>query len=297
MKSASGYLIAGLGFWFATFGPCHLLKDMIGPSSQADEHRLDTGVGDGDRDGLADAEEQILAERFAPIVYHSSDESNFPTNVDWFLSKTSLWFYHYANPELRRLVVDKPSQSQLLGNRATDSGDPPRDVRSDGTRSDNKLVTFYLRDVAGPYRVGSTDSKGWVTYFHSYRNNVNGVTIQYWRFYAYNDAFNDHGGDWEGVHVVLDADLRPSRIGLLQHEKIEYKSFTEFLHEGNHPYIFSEGGGHGSRSSGSGIYARGCEGGCGGAYFAPSGSIIHALSFDRKPGQVARLVGSTAIQA
>jgi hypothetical protein len=47
---------------------------------------------DGDGDGLTDAFEQCLAERYAPVVYHSNHESNYPTNVDEFLSQTTLWF-------------------------------------------------------------------------------------------------------------------------------------------------------------------------------------------------------------
>src|SRR5205814_422376 len=40
---------------------------------------------DTDQDGLYDRCEDALATKFAPIVYHSSDESNYPVNVDWFL--------------------------------------------------------------------------------------------------------------------------------------------------------------------------------------------------------------------
>jgi hypothetical protein len=47
---------------------------------------------DGDGDGLTDAFEQRLVERYAPVVYHSNHESNYPTNVGDFLSQTTLWF-------------------------------------------------------------------------------------------------------------------------------------------------------------------------------------------------------------
>ena len=70
---------------------------------------------DTDLDGLPDFWEQTLAERFAPILYHSSDESNWPTNVDWFLARTALWFYDDASePDTHRICVESPDQAQLL---------------------------------------------------------------------------------------------------------------------------------------------------------------------------------------
>ena len=70
---------------------------------------------DTDLDGLPDFWEQTLAERFAPILYHSSDESNWPTNVDWFLARTALWFYDAASePDTHRICIESPDQAQLL---------------------------------------------------------------------------------------------------------------------------------------------------------------------------------------
>lgn len=37
--------------------------------------------------------DQSLAERFAPLIMHPSDEPNWPTNVEWFLSKVHLQFH------------------------------------------------------------------------------------------------------------------------------------------------------------------------------------------------------------
>jgi hypothetical protein len=212
---------------------------------------------DNDFDGIADVCEQSLAERYAPIVYHSSDESNFPTNVDWFLPKTSLWFYDdNCLPDLKQKLEDAPPQSDLSawwyrgGCGASDT------VLSGGTRSDNKQRTFFLGDVASQFRSGSPNTSDWVTYVHAYRNTGGGITIQYWRFYAYNDAANDHGGDWEGAHVILDSTLNPSSVLLLGHDGVERHAPGDLVWEGTHPRVFSEGGGHATHTSGSGIQAR-----------------------------------------
>lgn len=216
---------------------------------------------DDDRDGIVDACEQLLAEKFAPIFYHSSDESNFPTNVDLFLKKTTLWFYDDdCSPDLKVKLITNPSQAQLLGQTHQGGCGSSDTVFSNGTRSDRKQRTFFLEDVEDEFRVGSLDSAEWTTYYHVYKNDLGGMTIQYWRFYAFNDAFNDHGGDWEGLHVVLSSSLAVSRLDLLGHTAIESVLPANIVWEGNHPRIFSEGGGHASRASGNGIEARGCPG-------------------------------------
>src|SRR5262249_28046987 len=103
---------------------------------------------DGDRDGLPDACEQAVAERFAPIVYHSSDESNLPTNVDRLLEASRLAFYDDAcSPDLVETVEPAPAQAALLGHRVEGSCGAATAVRSDATRSAGKQRTFFLADV------------------------------------------------------------------------------------------------------------------------------------------------------
>lgn len=213
------------------------------------KYLLEKASMDSDLDRIPDFLEQILAERYAPIIYHSSDESNFPTNVDWFLQKTELRFYDdKCTPDLDELVIKCPTQELLLKN-AYHGGCGSNDIiYSNGTRSQNKQRTFYLKDVAEEFRKGSMDSRDWTTYYHAYPNDAGGVTIQYWRFYAYNDAANNHGGDWEGFHLILDKNLKPSKLGLLGHKDISYLNPSDLQWENTHVRIFSEGGGHGSRA-------------------------------------------------
>ena len=58
------------------------------------------------------------------------------------------------------------------------------------------------------------------------------MTIQYWRFYAYNDAALDHGGDWEGIHLILDQHLQPYQVGFLGHSDITYLPPSDLQWEG-----------------------------------------------------------------
>jgi hypothetical protein len=228
---------------------------------------------DDDNDGIVDRCEQTLAEKFAPVVYHSSAESNYPTNVDWFLQKTALRFYDdecdfLEGGDLDRLIQDKPTQTQLLLGAYTGGCGASDTVYSNGTRSYRKQRTFYLADVADNFKVGSIgDSRQWTTYVHAYRNSLGGVTIQYWRFYAADNGkdpvvgiFGGHGGDWEGIHVVLDDCLRPVQARLMGHTGIEEKNWSDMQKDssGTHPLVFSEVGGHATHNNGDEIKANGC---------------------------------------
>jgi hypothetical protein len=232
---------------------------------------------DEDGDGIVDSCEQALAEKYAPVIYHAKDEPNLPTNVDWFLQRTELKFRDDTcdgvsidtpfgtitigdGGDLDRFISSTPTQAHLLnwcyagGCGATDT------VCSNGTRTrtNDKHRTFYLRDLDGAYHGGSTESRDWTTYYHAYPNDIGGVTIQYWRFYAYNTGskfgipvnlgFGNHGGDWEGIHVELDAQLQPDKVRFLGHTDIEEcpTTCTVGWEGGTHPRVFSEWGGHAS---------------------------------------------------
>ena len=132
-------------------------------------------------------------------------------------------------------------------------------VYLNGTRSAQKQRTFYVEDLHQKFEIGRLDSREWTTYYHWYGNNLDEVTIQYWRFYAYNDALNDHGGDWESLHVVLDQSLQAKEVSYYAHGDVDRRHPSRVEWEGTHPRVYSEGGGHGSRVSGREIDARGCD--------------------------------------
>jgi hypothetical protein len=206
-------------------------------------------VQDIDADGLDDGLEDRLAERFAPIVYHGEQESSFPISVDRWLERTHLGTLDTTSwtSRTRRIVTGPLRQSQLLEHVALIDGVA---LSSSGSRSRGKRVSFFLEDVpkaAGPPSVHPGD---WVTYVHSYPNDMGGVTLQYWRAYAWDDArfmgLNfGHGGDWEAVVVHLDAHLQPVRTAYLDHTAIvDWRASVRW--EGTHPLVWSEEGGHSS---------------------------------------------------
>jgi hypothetical protein len=217
------------------------------------------GTGsDSDSDGLSDVCEQQLAERFAPIVYHYSDELNFPTSVDDFLKETALWFKD--DDCLAVLILSNPSQHDLI-NKMYPRCFSQDMVSSSGTRSDSKWTGFYLADVPFEARSGNVDSTRWITYFHAYPREGGGVTVQYWRFYPFDSGARaavmklgidlgmdlGHGGDWEGIHVVLDKNYQLQDVGFLGHKDINHVEVSKLQMKDTHVCITSDRGSHTSR--------------------------------------------------
>lgn len=220
---------------------------------------VDTTAGeviDEDGDGIDDVVEDWMAWRFAPIVFHGQNETNYPVTVDWLLQRTSLHeFDADARPRINREVLRRPRQADLLGRRFSDTRGA---VSSSGTHSVCKNRTFFLADADPSERAGQRDApQEWVTYVHSYGNRSGGITLTYWRCYAYNQArflFTDwsHGGDWEAVAVHLNTELQPESISFLGHRGID-RLTRQVQWEGEHPRVWSQEGGHASTAGSAGM--------------------------------------------
>lgn len=204
-----------------------------------------SAIQDVDDDGLDDRREDALAEQYAPIVFHGELETSFPLSVESWLDATHLDFV--GSTSRRRVVTGPLLQAQLLGHELRAGSTV---VSSSRTRSRSKKISFALGNVPEAVRVRPLRPGDWVTYVHSYPNQAEGVTLQYWRAYAWNDARLlgidiGHGGDWEAVSVHLDATSRPYRTTFLDHTGIVDVS-TRVVWEGSHPLVWSEEGGHSS---------------------------------------------------
>ena len=210
---------------------------------------------DRDRNGVPDGLELRLANEFAPILFYDRDEPNLPASVERFLAETDLWFFsQYCDPQ--QVLISKPAGFQLLKASRPSCRVSGELVHASGTRSLDKKSTFYLSNVMESARRGGEDSAAWTTYVHAYRNELGGVTLQYWRFYAYNTSymmgfpidFGTHGGDWEAIHVVLQpassGAFTPVSIRLLGHRDIITRPWSEIVAEGGHPLILCEKGSH-----------------------------------------------------
>lgn len=231
-----------------------------------------------------------LIAKYAPIVYFDRNEKYFPTNVDWFLERTALWVCDGSDGILNTIQVkNRPRQLDLL--RQQHNLASGQRIFSDGSRSDRKRSSFFLGDLAKDQRGGASDPAEWTTYVHAYKNDVGGLTIQYWRFHAYNEGlaiplpfsipgleFGYHGGDWEGVSIVLDTGNSPLHLDLLGHTSIEKVTWEDIEREGDHPVVFCERGGHATMTAGAkdGLRHETWGTALGGGVFLPNGTSVPA---------------------
>jgi len=134
-----------------------------------------------------------------------------------------------------------------------------RTYASDTTYDRERKKGFYLEDVANEHNKGSRDPSGRTTYYQIYGTAGGGYVIQYWFFYAFNDAnalfgLGKHGGDWEQIHVVLNSAGNPVRVRFFGHDGnngIVEKVWAEVAkEEGTHPKMYVQKGDHPSLPSG-----------------------------------------------
>ena len=73
----------------------------------------------------------------------------------------------------------------------------------------------------------------------------NGLVLQYWYLYIYNDAPNKHEGDWEMVSIQLNEQQQPVRAGYAGHAggfRLEWDDVTR--DGGDRPLVFVARGSH-----------------------------------------------------
>jgi hypothetical protein len=228
---------------------------------------------DLDGDGIDDGLEQVLAERYAPVIYIHPSENNYPANVDWFLARAHLDYFEDCFPDVNEHVpgASSPldSQAMLLGDpwAHPDAWGPGHPVRHCGDPPDHRRITtvepdpesysdqttFLMPDLADQYKVGSLDPSDWKSYVHVYPNSFGGVTVQFWHNFAYNGldflGFGNHGGDWDGtIHVVLDAALQPLGAWYSRHSDDHPGTFFPWdqvhKYQVTHPLMILDRGGH-----------------------------------------------------
>ncbi len=244
---------------------------------------------DLDGDGIPDALEQQLAEKYAPVLFFDPGEPNYPVNVDWLLQRTSLSYYeecHYVGNQTPTVVQGPLSQGNLLDKTkdspacrfAVPSFSPITSIQPDPdaarylqeTHPRCKLLltvslpeqAFFVANVSEEDRRGLTDTTGWTTYFHAYPTIDGGVMIQYCHLFAYNDyqspkglgSCDQHAGDWDAsVQVQLGPDLNPEQVWFSRHTEDHPGTAIarDEVHffQSTHPMVVVDSGGHGAYAS------------------------------------------------
>ena len=229
-------------------------NNRVNPGAMITAQSLATEPADNDHDGIDDALEQFLAERYAPMIYIEPAESNYPVNADWIAQRGNLWYGEQGcnfpvGDQNEQFLAPIGSQDRLLGAQGAagppwvhpssfgeghhlghcptfQSADPVvlsttepfPDSHKDRSVGDEQL--WYIDDFPDNLRVGSLNPADWVTYFHCYPTASGGLMIQYWHTFAFNEfeLFDRHGGDWDAsIQVELDSNLNLQRIWFSRH--------------------------------------------------------------------------------
>lgn len=238
--------------------------------------------GDADGDGINDALEQGLAERFAPQwrfnKWQSGDgssqnnnEKNFPSSVEgWFaqaeglgngvvLKKYSTYFSFPVGEETDAIGdIDELDQMEFDDNMLVSDSAIPHT----GYIYPNGVKVVMKMDGFPEDMMGNPDA--FPTYFHCYvdPSNANRLKMSFLLFLPYDEKATpldkgDHRGDWKGVSLVfsgIDDPCDPNAFSDAVLESVWYgghgqKRYIEpdnvnYYHTGDHPCVYVSRGAH-----------------------------------------------------
>ena len=168
------------------------------------------------------ADEQALAERYAPVVLLRTQaepcdrqgDAYFPVAVETFLGR-------------RRRHAGRPRRR---GDQGADRGRH----REQGQRLVPRLPGNPLRPGCGFERWFKTIAAGHPATVYAHVAQEDGQTaLQYWLYYVFNDWNNTHEGDWEMLQIMFDAptataalQTAPTEVGFSQHTGGERSDWT-----------------------------------------------------------------------
>jgi len=185
-------------------------------------------AADMDNDGLDDADEQQLAETYAPRLFFERSEELFPVAVD----------YHLANANLNR---SDGATSTLIT--ATPTAESLGAYAADTYYLDNRKGTINDTRIVDDYKTYA-ETHDPVVYAHVFPGGE-GTIVQYWFFYAFNiGTLNTHEGDWEMIQVVLDGAGEPVEAMYSQHLHGQRASWSQVDRSDTHPHVYVARGSH-----------------------------------------------------
>ena len=198
------------------------------------------------------ADEQALAERFAPVVRLVEQQEEcgpgepyLPIDVDLVLEERTVALRGPWNAA--DLVKIAPAAEDLAGlyeyhldypGHALDPGCDYERWQRQVLTADGAEPTVYAHVATEAGKPGQ-------------------LALQYWLFYVFNDFNNLHEGDWEMIQLVFEAsdaaealDEEPVAVGYSSHEGAERADWGEDKLEvvdGTHPVVYPAAGSHANK--------------------------------------------------
>ena len=219
------------------------LAVLVGPATPA----LAASTASTGTTADAAGDEQTLAERYAPVtrlVQQAADcgpgEPFLPTDVDTLLGNDTVALRGPWDTD--DLVKIAPTGTDLAKGLSGYHLDFPGSPLSPGCsyeewaneQTEGATPTTYARVVTEEGREG--------------------LALQYWLYYPFNDFNNKHESDWEMIQVEFAASdaataltQEPTRVGYSQHEGVEIADWGDVKLEvvdGTHPVVHPAAGSH-----------------------------------------------------
>jgi hypothetical protein len=203
------------------------------------------------RAGADLADEQSLAERFAPVVRLVEQQAECepgepydPVDVDLVLAREPT--VALRGPWNVIDLVEIGPEAEDLRNRFEYHLDFPGDPLDPGCDYERWSRRLTEGSTPAVYAHVATED-----------GHPGKVALQYWLFYVFNDFNNTHEGDWEMIQLVFDAsDARealsqtPAEIGYSSHEGAESSEWDDeklTIVDETHPVVYPGAGSHANK--------------------------------------------------
>jgi hypothetical protein len=145
-----------------------------------------------------------LARRYAPTLHLASGERYRPLRLEDYLTRTVL---RTGSPPNGAISQAKPTLFSLPTTPVTTY----LDVRDAQPNAGAALYPGIEQQL-------ESRSARPLVYWHLARQPSTGrIALEYWLFYLYNDFYDKHEADWEGITVFLDGDT-PLGVSYSQHQ-------------------------------------------------------------------------------
>jgi hypothetical protein len=197
------------------------------------------------------ADEQALAERYAPVVrlVEQTEECGpgepyEPMDVDRLFGESTVALRGpWNNTDLVKIAPTAKDIAGLYEYHLDFPGNPLQagcDYERWSRRiNEGSTPTVYAHVATDPATPGK-------------------LALQYWFFYAFNDFNNKHEGDWEMIQLVFDAEdaeaalaaEQPAEVGFSSHEGAERAAWGDEkleLVDGTHPVVYPAAGSHANK--------------------------------------------------
>ncbi len=171
-----------------------------------------------------------LARTYAPVLRLASGEHYRPLRLEDYLTKAVL---RTGSPPHGTLTQAQPTLFSLPVT-STPTYVDVRGPEPNFQASRYRVIEQQLR-LARPRPT---------VYFHlAYEPGQRRVAIEYWLFYLYNDFYDQHEADWEGVTVVLENGA-PLGASYSQHQGRAWIAWSALSKTGLHPVVYVARGSH-----------------------------------------------------